>query len=184
MVIRDLGILETLKAHITALAGLDAAYDLWRTRNYHSSFGSNTDIIDMLASTRYAAVTLPVDKIYGILGLCRHNLVPDYAKQAEQVFWESTVNAVREALADNETKKVHENMDFALISRILCSVDHDPEKYSDLPSWVSDWSKPRLMTLLAYSTHVRTFYRAGGSFGDKLDSNIMQVSDDGLCLLV
>lgn len=126
----------------------------------YSARSSNTggSMLFWLVETRYARVTHPVDKIYGILGLCEQNdIIPDYTKPAEQLYWEVALHLLRPRLAELERKawKVSPQK----IVEFLCCVDHDTNPgTSKLPSWAPDWSQPRFTTPLAYGLACLSYY--------------------------
>tara|TARA_R110002003_G_scaffold242_1_gene17253 strand:- start:5456 stop:6523 length:1068 start_codon:yes stop_codon:yes gene_type:complete len=100
-------------------------------------------LLNSLVRTRYAQATEAKDKIYGVLGISNAKIAPDYStsKSARDVYHEACLTQVPE-----------------LIYELLSCVDHDkPMK----PSWIPDWSSPRVTEALGYSTKAWTLYRCG-----------------------
>ncbi|KAL6712375.1 WD repeat-containing protein jip5 [Coniothyrium glycines] len=103
-------------------------------------------LLESLVSTRYAQATDAKDKIYGVLGMAEANVIPDY----------SATTTVRKVYHDAcLTQLPH------LARELLSCVDHDVPLR---PSWVPDWSTPRVTTELGYWTKALTLYRAGGQY--------------------
>lgn len=157
MVLHDFGILEIFSEgccdpELTG-RGQAAARKLIELVHDQFSVDEPGKLYRVLTDTRHAAVTEPVDKIYGVLGLHVHQIVPDYSKSATDVFLECTIADMREMLEDDSW--------YEAVS-LLCCVDHDPHDNTALPSWVPDWSRPRWTHSLGYTTHDASIYRAGG----------------------
>jgi len=103
-----------------------------------------TRILSVLVSTRYAQSYEPKDKIYGVLAIAPNHISPDYSNNvsARQVYMEACLPMIPKSL-------------FSL----LCCVDHEtPLK----PSWIPDWSSPRVTESLGHSTKSWALYQAGG----------------------
>ncbi|KAJ5064346.1 heterokaryon incompatibility protein-domain-containing protein [Bipolaris maydis] len=101
-------------------------------------------LLNILVSTRYAQATEPKDKVYGVLGIADSNIVPDYSPSL------SVREVYRQACL---TQLPH------LKYELLSCVDHDQPLQ---PSWVPDWSTPRVTEALGYSTKAWALYCAGG----------------------
>lgn len=119
--------------------------DIASARKDFAASKEGVALFDLLKATRYAAVTMPVDKIYGIMALCSAKLTIDYSKSVKTLFTETTLQLL---------DKVH-------ISELLSCIDHDTSK-SELPSWVADWSCKRRCVALSDSVNCRLYYAAGG----------------------
>jgi hypothetical protein len=100
-------------------------------------------LLNSLVTTRYAQATDPKDKIYGVLGIVKANIVPDYspARTAREVYHEACVTQIPGSVYE-----------------MLSCVDHDSPL---VPSWIPDWSTDRVTRALGYSTKATTLYRAG-----------------------
>jgi hypothetical protein len=101
-------------------------------------------LLNMLVSTRYAQATQPKDKVYGVLGIANSNIIPDYSpdKSARDVYHEACLTQLPQ-----------------LQYELLSCVDHETPLQ---PSWVPDWSTPRVTEVLGYSTKAWTLYCTGG----------------------
>lgn len=119
-----------------------------------------------LVETRYALVTQPVDKIYGMLGVCkRSQIVPDYSKSMEDLYCEVALHELQDLI---QHQYVSQQPTPYPATHFLCCVDHDTDPAtakSVLPSWVPDWSQPRLTTSFAYSTASLSYYPSGETMG-------------------
>ena len=82
----------------------------------------------LLGFTGRLVATDPRDKIYGILGVTRHEIVPDYTKSTREVYIEYAKERVRLGLGEFI-------LDYAG-SGILA----DGKRSYSLPSWVLDWN--------------------------------------------
>lgn len=170
MSVDHLDLFEDPDRHVRGLrsiqkSGLRVAAELRPVRDMHFGLNAIESLFNWLLTTRSAAVTNPLDKVYGVLGLCTSSIVPDYTRSKEDLFYEVTADAIAEA-HDTIVKRANVDKNLSVVqhhlTRILDSVDHDPE-LSRLPSWVVDWSLPRRTISLALSTSVLSLYKAGGS---------------------
>ncbi|KAH4945542.1 hypothetical protein HBI67_129250 [Parastagonospora nodorum] len=100
-------------------------------------------LLNSLVRTRYAQASDPKDKIYGVLGIARSNITPDYtsSRTARDVYHEACLTQLP-----------------ALVYELLSCVDHDLPLE---PSWLPDWSTNRVTEALGYSTKAWTMYSAG-----------------------
>ena len=97
-----------------------------------------------LVATRSAKATDLRDKVYGVLGLVETDIIPDYSLENNHR------NVYHSTCLSQMSKRAHS---------VLSCIDHDaPLK----PSWVPDWSSPRVTESLAYSTRTWPLYYAGG----------------------
>jgi hypothetical protein len=109
-------------------------------------FQNNQSLLNILVETRYAQAWEPKDKIYGVLGLVDVDITPTYAKSTKQVYFEACVK-----VPDGD------------LYRLLNCVDHEtPER----PSWIPDWSKPRVTESLGFTNTSWAIYAAGGRKSD------------------
>jgi hypothetical protein len=101
-------------------------------------------LLHLLVSTRYSYATHPKDKIYGVLGLTQSKISPIYSASVteREVYHEACL-----VVLPNEVYK------------LLSCVDHEQPLS---PSWIPDWSKPRVTNALGYSTSTWHLYQAGG----------------------
>lgn len=113
----------------------------------------------MLAATRYAQTTNPLDKVYGILGLCYHRVCPDYSKDIVALYYEVAANVVQDAISDENLTK-DKTLREPYLYRLLYSVDHEPT--DGLPSCAVDWTRPRETTSLGQGALGRGYFDAGG----------------------
>ncbi|KAG9189865.1 hypothetical protein G6011_06733 [Alternaria panax] len=99
-------------------------------------------LLTILVSTRYAQATEPKDKIYGVLGIADSTVVPDYKGSTRDVYHKACLTEI--------PLRVYE---------LLSCVDHgEPLR----PSWVPDWSTPRVTDALGYLTKSWALYCTGG----------------------
>ena len=124
------------------------------------NFTHRESLLNILVTTRYANATEPKDKIYGVLGIARVNIVPDYSKKtsARQVYLQAYLTQLP-----------------FLVYELLSCVDHDTPL--DI-SWVPDWSNRRVTSALGYSTKAWTLYCAGGRIVPGRKPPKVVVSDD------
>jgi hypothetical protein len=119
---------------------LQAERDLYRS----TELSGDVRILGVLVSTRYAQSFEPKDKVYGVLAITKTDIVPKYSSDftTRQVYLETCLPLVP----------------LAVFSLMSC-VDHETPLR---PSWIPDWSSPRLTAALGYSTKSRAIYSAGG----------------------
>jgi hypothetical protein len=100
-------------------------------------------LLSSLVRTRYAQATNPKDKIYGVLGITKSHITPDYSpsRTAWDVYHEACVTQLP-----------------GFIYEMLSCVDHDTPL---TPSWVPDWSTDRVTEALGYSTRAWVLYSTG-----------------------
>lgn len=110
-------------------------------------------LLHLLVSTRYSCATHPKDKIYGVLGLTRSKISPSYSASVteREVYHEACLVGL-----PNEVYK------------LLSCVDHEQPLS---PSWIPDWSTPRVTNALGYSTSTWHLYHAGGEAVDEITPN-------------
>ncbi|KAF2844983.1 HET-domain-containing protein [Plenodomus tracheiphilus IPT5] len=101
-------------------------------------------LLNILVSTRYAQAWEPKDKIYGVLGLAEVNVKLDYSPQtsAREIYHQACLTQLP-----------------SLTYELLSCIDHDTPL---IPSWIPDWSVPRVTQALGYSTRAWNLYHAGG----------------------
>lgn len=140
-------------AHVR-LHGFHAANALWSFKQYFNSCQQKYPLIHALVDTRHTQATNPLDNVYGILGLTRSSVIPDYELDATEL-WRNISLQILKA----------EPQDYTLdqACRLLCCVDHDMNDSGNLPSWAVDWSRPRVTTSLGFSTSVTSCFDAGKS---------------------
>ena len=131
--------------HVKLLPPLGAVVDSLQADRVHCMTSPHkTSMLSTLVSTRYAQATQPKDKIYGIIGIAESEIIPDYS------FDISVRETYHEACLTQLPRFAYE---------ILSCVDHEQPLR---PSWVPDWSTPRLTEALGYSTKAWALYCAGG----------------------
>lgn len=166
--IAGLGILDgddKIHGNKSTLAVLKALYN---AKSYNDTHQLGQGVFFWLVDTRYADVTQAVDKVYGILGLCESDIVPDYSKPAEQLYSEVAQQILHARVKPIEDDGFGTPINLHSVTRFLCCVDHDTDPASTkLPSWVPDWSKPRMTTSLAYTTACLSYYEPGEILGRK-----------------
>ncbi|KAF2812630.1 HET-domain-containing protein [Mytilinidion resinicola] len=128
------------------------AYELWLQRHQLQAFQSLPPLLSTLVTSRYAQATEPKDKIYGILGIAFSEA--DYSNFT--LSYSSDVT-VREVYLEASLRTFPNSS----ILRLLTSVDHEVLL---TPSWVPDWSVPRVTDSFGYSTSSWSVYSAGGEY--------------------
>jgi hypothetical protein len=85
-------------------------------------------LLDLVEETRHFGSTMPVDKIYAILGLVRDDdITVDYNARPEDVYQQFAVRHLAP----------QQNLDILC----HCVISKEPRSL-DLPSWVPDWTRP------------------------------------------
>ncbi|KAK4575314.1 WD repeat-containing protein jip5 [Recurvomyces mirabilis] len=143
-------------------SGVDIVVDVASEKSYYDTHGASKYMLSWLLATRYAAVGLPVDKIYALLGVCNSDILPLYTKLCTDLYHEVATSLIAEGITEVATRKLRmEKMQtYHLVSKVLSCVDHDPEADS-LPSWAPDWSLSRRTSSLGYATSCYARFDAG-----------------------
>ncbi|KAI0406032.1 hypothetical protein F4802DRAFT_560462 [Xylaria palmicola] len=120
-------------------------------------------LFDLLESFRHAKSTKKRDRFFALLGLARDghddHFYPDYDTAFENI--ERMVGGkILEGLAA-------ENKGLALLCRAGLSCRPDASKYSDVPSWVPDWTVARPQCL-SESRNRGVVFRAAGTLAEKI----------------
>ena len=169
--LRGLGLFEPSLSHPTGSvapqmsstpSGAELVGLLWDKKNEYRTFHADPDLFSTLVPTRHAEFTNPLDKVYGILGFCRHNITVDYSRTTASLFEEVTVDHLTKYPESFENGLLGHTVRVTVAFEVFTSVDHEKED-PDLPSWVPDWSKRRSTTALAFSTSAWGYYKAGGN---------------------
>ncbi|KAJ4349358.1 uncharacterized protein N0V89_007972 [Didymosphaeria variabile] len=117
--------------HIPHTSGFERANEVRRLRETRQSgrLVSEAELPSKLNALREFKSTMPMDKIYGLLGLMDPaiSIEVNYAKSAESLFTDLAVRYLQ-----------HGCMDMLY----YCSELHQPTSLS-LPSWVPDWTRQR-----------------------------------------
>ncbi|PIB03089.1 hypothetical protein CB0940_11954 [Cercospora beticola] len=169
MGIHDLGIFDD-EFDVKGKSGLAVAAEIYSAKNYSDTSNGTESMFRWLVDTRYAGVEKPVDKVYGVLGLCDSDVVPDYSKPKEKLYGEVALHEVKQAVAAIDNRIAAGDQDLRMVQHnmtsILACIDHDTDPgTSKLSSWVPDWSKPRITVALAYRTSCLAHYRPGNTNG-------------------
>ncbi|KAJ4298207.1 hypothetical protein N0V90_006106 [Kalmusia sp. IMI 367209] len=125
-------------------SGLHTVFELSTFRIFTQTHEAKPVLLESLVLTRYADASVAKDKVYGVLGVAASDIVPRYSNEVSvrDVFLEAALSALPSDL-------------FPLLS----CVDHDRPL---LPSWVPDWTLPRVTESLGYSTKSWALYSASG----------------------
>jgi YD repeat-containing protein len=126
------------------------------------------DLLDLLLMSRDLQATDPLDKIYALLGLGRHEMIPDYSSTTETVFCDfalQVIGAVTRPTPGSEEKLLSddENVRKALI--LLSCAGRSNQNLEELPSWVPDWTANLASRPFIFDPN----FSAGGSVMEKLD---------------
>jgi hypothetical protein len=128
-------------------AGAEALLEMQSRRMFILSHqGLISSFLNVLVLARSAEATNPKDKVYGVLGIASNDVVPDYSDNVtyQEVYHQTSIGLV--------TKNA-----FSL--PLLSCVDAEiPLR----PSWVPDWSAPRVTHDIAFHSRVWGLYMAGG----------------------
>ncbi|KAF1818395.1 HET-domain-containing protein [Dissoconium aciculare CBS 342.82] len=140
---------------IGAISGAEILADMFSMRQtLETSKTDGLHFLSWLTNTRHASVTNPLDKIYGLLGVCPIAIHPDYTKSKEILYHETLTMLIRKDFKQ-DPRDAHR-----LIRSLLSCVDHETDARV-VPSWVADWSKPRRTFALAPNLSIHPFFRAG-----------------------
>ena len=143
---------------------IGCCYDLVSYGDYVAGAFDSLDVI--LGYTKFASCSDPRDKIFAVLSLARKDdtrgLDPDYAKSAEAVFQDLVLHYA-----------------FNLQSlQILAHCElRDDTGGMKLPTWVPDWTVPRLSEPIPLSESCRNFKpRVRNQFGKVLEATGVHVA--------
>ena len=117
----------------------------------HLGDHSEDSLLHVPVYTGYAQVSMPLDKVYGVLGLCRSRIAADYLREMIAL-----CNEVAMEVADNAFFNERSEM-----VSLLCSGDHEPT--SGLASWAVELTRARSTTPLGIPAIRASLYRAGGT---------------------
>ena len=143
----DLGSSQQSSVGKLPLDSLQSAAQLYDICVGYDKYMPN-QLITMLMKTRYAQVTNPLDKVYGILGLCKSRIKPDYSKSLLSLYHDVAVEVVQGRTSSDDCYQ------------LLCCIDHEPTV--GLPSWAVDWSRPRETTSLGVGALLKGYFDTGG----------------------
>jgi hypothetical protein len=127
------------------------------------------DLLDLLLMSRDLQATDPLDKIYALLGLGRHEMIPDYTSTTETVFCDFALHVVGAVTRltsldpENKLSSDDENVRKALI--LLSCAGTSNQNLKELPSWVPDWTANLASRPFIFNPN----FSAGGSIMEKLD---------------
>lgn len=120
------------------------------------------DLLDLLLLSRDLGATDPRDKVYALLGLTNHEMIPDYTSSPEQIFNEFALHIIGEVTnSPSKAKRGHHVPSKSREVRkalILLSCAGRPNQTRDLPSWTPDWSATLLYRPLIFDAR----FCAGG----------------------
>jgi len=109
-------------------------------------FGDDQDIdlLDLLMISRDLGATDPRDKIYALLGLSSHEMIPDYEATPEHVFNEFALHVIGDAAEKIERTgiDVRDNSGDGAVRKalVMLSCAGTSNQNLELPSWVPDWT--------------------------------------------
>ncbi|KAM3079139.1 hypothetical protein ACMFMF_004067 [Clarireedia jacksonii] len=142
---------------------------------------SNRVLITALIDTRYAQATDPRDKVYGLLGFCKHSIKPDYSKEVSTLYREATLPYMLDAI-ESAKKQLKPGVASGLkalekVFRVFSCVDGQ-SSLSGLPSWLPDWSQSPKTISLGNEERFSHIYSAGKWIPD----DALILSPDGQAL--
>lgn len=123
---------QAVGKQITSESGCMQITKIDDMKSYHQMFVTPSSLLPTLIEGRGAQATDLRDKVFAIMGMSTIMIHPDYSASIFDVYTE----AARRMLAENPLG-------------LLWCVDHE-QPAEGLPSWVPDWSVPRLTTSLNY----------------------------------
>jgi hypothetical protein len=147
--------------------GSQAALTIWRMKMDNYSGPGMMSLLTALVETRHTQATNPLDNVYGVLGVCEHDVVPDYTLQPTLLFRRVALQILRIEIQDFDGLLLRSTARTAPTSlkpfALLYCIDHPANELDRVtfPSWVVDWSKPRATASLASSPSVFNCFNAG-----------------------
>jgi hypothetical protein len=193
--LRDLGLFQSgvamrgLDNTVTALSdvpptishGSQAALTIWRMKNEYNRSRATMSLLTALVETRHTQATNSLDNIYGVLGVCEHDVFPDYTIQPTLLFRRVALQILRIQIQDFERmfrRSITHTVSASLGPFTLLYCIDQPANELDRgesPSWVVDWSKPRVTAGLVSNSSVFNCFNAG----DRPSITCpLQISDD------
>ncbi|TKA67605.1 hypothetical protein B0A55_09782 [Friedmanniomyces simplex] len=143
--------------------------DVWPDESRTSIENDQADdpeLLDLLLMSRGLGATDPRDKVYALLGLGKHEIVPDYQTSPEDVFIEFAqhqIGSVTDLRSRKERSGAEVNVSEREVRRAMvmlsCAGRQNQER--SLPSWVPDWTVNLASRPLIFGLGER--YSAGGS---------------------
>jgi hypothetical protein len=133
-------------------------------------YEEDPELLDLLLMSRGLAATDPRDKIYALLGLGKHDIIPDYDSPADTVFTDfamQTIGAATVKISDGEKAGIELSTRDREIRRallLLACAGRPNQRLPNLASWVPDWTVNLASRPLIFG-HGHHLYAAGG---DKL----------------
>lgn len=112
-----------------------------------SDYENEPDILDLLFMSRHLGASDPRDKIYALLGLGKHDIIPDYSMTASSVFTDFALQMI--GLVTNEaSQRVALGLDMSArdptvrraMVMLSCAGRLNQRPSPKLASWVPDWS--------------------------------------------
>ena len=97
------------------------------------------DLLHLLIQNRDCKTSDPRDKIYGMLGLGKFDVVPDYGISIEQVYISFASNHIEDTCRRRRLEEITNDDESGCILSLVLSAGSLNQKLS-LPSWVPDWS--------------------------------------------
>lgn len=107
--------------------------------------------IELLAIGMASKVTDPRDKIYALLGLGKFGIKADYSKSVEEVYISYAVNYISQILPRELTFCSSKFMTDPVYSQFVAKLlvwTHSTENSLVVPSWVPDWSRVSITSLI------------------------------------
>ncbi|KAK1010737.1 hypothetical protein B0A54_01176 [Friedmanniomyces endolithicus] len=130
------------------------------------------ELLDLLLMSRGLGTTDPRDKVYALLGLGKHDIVPDYQTSPEDVFLEFAQHQIG-SVTDIRSRKEQLGVEMGVNERevrramVMLSCAGRQNQQRKLPSWVPDWTVNLGSRPLIFGLGKR--YSAGGSKLGMLD---------------
>ena len=127
------------------------------------------DLLDLLLLSRDLGATDPRDKVYALLGLSEHEIIPDYNSSPETVFSEFALHTIGEvtrvASQRSPRNKLSSKSREVRKALILFSCAGRHHQKLDLPSWAPDWTSNLSSRPLVFDSN----FCAGGEVMEVLD---------------
>ncbi|KAK5698437.1 hypothetical protein LTR17_023669 [Elasticomyces elasticus] len=129
--------------------------------------GDDPELLDLLLMSRSLGATDPRDKVYALLGLGKHDIIPDYNTSPEDVFIEFAQHQIG-SVTDLRSRVERSGAELSIRVRevrramVMLSCAGRQNQQRELPSWVPDWTIDLASRPLCFGLGLGQRYSAGG----------------------
>lgn len=120
------------------LHGSQTALIIETIRLHLCTSGRKEELLSALIQTRHAQAADPLDSVYGVLGLCTHDIVADYTRQATALYLQTALQILRRSIQEfNEALRRRAGssvMDARDTLLLLYHIDHPVDELDGSPS--------------------------------------------------